>query len=42
VVQAGGEGEVSEVVRGELQLAALRGALEATGDQPGVVDQQVQ
>jgi len=41
-VQAGGEGEVAEVVRGELQLSAIGGALQAAGDESGVVDQQVQ
>lgn len=40
-MNAGGEGEVAEVVGRELQLPALPGSLEAAGDQPGIVEEQV-
>jgi hypothetical protein len=33
---------VTEVVRGELQFPAFAGAFEASGDEAGVVDEQVQ
>jgi hypothetical protein len=41
-VQAGGQGEVAEVVGGELHLPAFGGAHQRGGHQPGVVDQDVQ
>jgi hypothetical protein len=42
VVQAGGQGEMPQVVRGELQLPALRGPGERCGHDAGVVDQDMQ
>ena len=42
VVQAGGEREVPEVVRRELQLPPLRGPGEPSGDNAGIGDEEVQ
>ena len=41
-MESGGQGEVAEVVGGELHFPSFGGSLQAAGDQSGIVDQQMQ